>query len=111
MRRALANLLIAFWIAAFCAPLLGAPALPACCRAGGRHHCMQPSSGDGFQPQAACCPYRNLSALASQAGNALPASAQSLDAISSQGVLALAQFSPVCRRPVDNVPDRGPPSI
>jgi len=112
MRRALANLLLALWIAGSGSALLPARlTLPACCRAGGKHHCMQPSPGDGFQPQAARCPYRNLTALASQAGNALPASSQSFDAISSQGLLASAQSSTLCRRSVDNVSGRGPPSI
>jgi hypothetical protein len=111
MRRALANVLLVVWIAVSCPALLGSRLdLPACCRAGGKHHCMQPSTGDGFQPQAACCPYRHFGALASHAVNALPIAAQAFNVSLSQSSVLLAQSPKLPRQRVGNVPERGPPS-
>jgi hypothetical protein len=116
MRRALANLLLVVWTAVSCPALSGSRLdLPACCRAGGKHHCMRlspgmrPPTGDGFQPQAAWCPYRHFSAIASHTINALPIAAQAFNVSVSQSPLALAQSPELPRRRVGNVPERGPP--
>jgi hypothetical protein len=110
MRRALANLLLVIWIAGSCPALLSASSLPACCRANGKHHCMQPSPGDGFQAQLAGCPYRHLTALTSQAVRALPVATQDFRVSSSQSLLAVAQSPHLRRQHVDSIPERGPPS-
>lgn len=62
MRRSVAIALLLLMLAAFLAPAALANAanpLPACCRAGGRHHCsaMLPISG-GIQIRGQSCPYR-----------------------------------------------------
>jgi len=64
MRRALASLLLVFWIAGTCAPLLAQSNLPACCRIDGKHHCAQHTPGDGFHA-APCTIYQRATALTS----------------------------------------------
>ena len=62
MRRSTAIALLLLMLATFLAPAALATAtnpIPACCRAGGRHHCsaMPPISG-GTRVQGQSCPYR-----------------------------------------------------
>jgi hypothetical protein len=64
MRRALASLLLVFWIAGTCAPLLAQSVVPACCRIDGKHHCTQHLPGSGFHA-ATCESYQHATALTS----------------------------------------------
>jgi hypothetical protein len=68
MRRLLAHLALA----AIVGPLLGPLALalqtsgtPACCLPGGKHHCRQAPTGQGFNSPTDKCPYASL-AMATQ---------------------------------------------
>ena len=73
MRRSTATTLLLLMLAAFLAPAAVATVTnptPACCRAGGRHHCsaMVPSGTEGStQFQGQSCPYRKHLALSGSA--------------------------------------------
>jgi hypothetical protein len=73
MRRSTATALLLLMLAAFLAPAAAATLtnpLPACCRAGGRHHCsaMVPGGSEGgAQFQRHSCPYRKHLALSRSA--------------------------------------------
>lgn len=73
MRRSTATALLLLMLAAFLAPAAAATAttpLPACCRAGGRHHCsgMVPSGPEGgAQFRGHSCPYRKPVAVSGSA--------------------------------------------
>jgi len=74
MRRLTATTLLLLMLAGSFAPAALASAtnpLPACCRAGGMHHCMamMPSSG-GTRFQGQSCPYRKHPAFSSSAAPA-----------------------------------------
>ena len=109
MRRALASLLLVFWIAGACVPLCEAQSsIPACCRIDGKHHCALHSPGDGFH--AAPCPsYQHATALTSSSASALEA--QSLLAVLGQLCdKLLPQRSPeISRFQTGDVQKRGPP--
>jgi len=109
MRRALANLLLALWMAGIGAPLLQTqPDLPACCRADGKHHCAMHASGDGFHA-APCSLYPHGTALNLPAATAFGVQARSVVLPSSWQVL-LPPHSPDVARPLaDDTQQRGPP--
>jgi len=110
MRRALASLLLALWIAGVCSALLPAQFnLPACCRAHGKHHCAMHSQGDGFHADSARCPYCHLTALSSQCLTALAVPAQALRLSSSPALLARAGMANPRVQHVDSAFQRGPP--
>jgi len=73
MRRSTASALLLLMVAAFLAPAALATAtnpLPACCRAGGRHHCSAMAASvvpSGVKLQGQCCPYRKHLAFSSSA--------------------------------------------
>ena len=61
MKRGVSTAILLVMLATVLAPLaLASPAsVPACCRAGGKHHCTMGTMGmDGFRSQACQCPYR-----------------------------------------------------
>ena len=75
MRRSTATTLLLLMLAAFLAPAAVATVTnptPACCRAGGRHHCsaMVPSETEGgAQFQGQSCPYRKPVAFSGSAAS------------------------------------------
>jgi len=113
MRRILSILLVLATLLTAIAPLLAmAPqSVPACCRAGGKHHCNagMMMRGSGFGAQISPCPYAHRLALmpvlsgvivASRSNGLLYAGSQSIDHIQPH-----FQF---CRS--NEVYERGPPS-
>src|SRR5664279_2617437 len=71
MRRGVSIATLLVILASVLAPLAQAqsPTLPACCRAGGKHHCdgsMGNSESVGFKSSAKSCPYRHLAAVTSE---------------------------------------------
>jgi hypothetical protein len=69
MRRLLAHLALAAIVGPLFGPLaiaLQTSAIPACCLPGGKHHCRQTPTGQGFTSQTDKCPYASL-AMATQA--------------------------------------------
>ena len=109
MRRALASLLLAIWVAGICAPLLAAqPKLPACCRADGKHHCASHSSGDGFHA-APCSFYQHWTALTSSSVTALGVQAR-FAVLGSHWHGSPVFHSPdIARAQAGDVQKRGPP--
>ena len=63
MRRLLANIALAAILSAFALPLavaLQSSQIPACCLPGGKHHCKQTPTGQGFNGPTDKCPYASL---------------------------------------------------
>jgi len=112
MRKGLSSLVVVAMLLMVVAPLLAlAPqTLPACCRAGGIHHCsgMMHLGGDGFRAQAPLCPYRNNAAVA-PAHSALQVSRLSLTIASSCCALYVPATRSACITAHYSAPKRGPP--
>lgn len=88
--------LLALVCAALWLPFIdgGASALPACCRADGKHHCMQPARAGGFHSASLPCPYHRIRILVSQ-GPALAVDAAALS-ISGKDAAVNATQQPGC---------------
>ncbi len=112
MRKGLSSLVVAAMLLMVVAPLLAlAPqTLPACCRAGGKHHCaaMVHLGGDGFRAQVPTCPYRHGAAVA-PAHSALQVSRLTLAITASCSELYIPAIQTVTVASAYSVPKRGPP--
>ncbi len=112
MRKSLSSLVVVAMLLMVVAPLLAlAPqTLPACCRAGGKHHCaaMMKLGGDGFRAEAPLCPYRHGPAVA-PAHSALPGSGLTLATAASCSELYIPAVRTVTVTSSYSVPQRGPP--
>ena len=113
MRRYLSSLLLLAMLMTSAAPLLAlAPQpLPACCRAGGDHHCaaMMKLGGDGFHAQPTSCPFRRIPA-AVRAHAALHSASVTFAVGAAHSEL---KFSVVGAPAIESsyaLPKRGPPS-
>ncbi len=113
MRKPLSSLvlLLALSLMTFAPWLASLPqSLPACCRAGGKHHCaaMADMGGKGFQAQTPHCPYRSGPAVTPthvvlQLSRAIGAVTSSASELSAPATRTVDVPSPYC------VPKRGPP--
>jgi len=67
MRRSVSIAVLAILLFGFFVPLAqgSSQSVPACCRAGGAHHCMGMAGMDGFHSEASRCPYRTAPAVTS----------------------------------------------
>lgn len=84
--------------------------LPACCRAGGQHHCMGMPGGDGFRSLPSKCPYHAAPAVTSSLTALVRESMPvSLSATEDKAV-APSSFEPVPVA-IGNVQKRGPPTV
>jgi len=115
MRKGLSSLLLLAILSVTIAPLLALSpqqALPACCRAGGQHHCtagmMTQVGGDGFHAQQPPCPYRQHPAVA-RAHSALQVERAALIVTSTFSKLDLPTSDTVVAASRYSVPQRGPP--
>jgi hypothetical protein len=110
MRRTLASLLLALWIASACAPLLQAQSkLPACCRADGKHRCATHLQGDGFHASASGCPYSHCTVLSSHSAVAMGVQAQAVTVVSCRQDSLRLESPDLPRRVAGNTQKRGPP--
>lgn len=113
MRRGLSSLVVVAMLLMVVAPLLALSprTLPACCRAGGKHHCAMMNMmalGEGFRAQTPPCPYRSHAAVApahsavqvSRLALAITASCSELYVPAARIVVVASSYS---------VPKRGPP--
>jgi hypothetical protein len=115
MRKSLSSLVVVAMLLMVVAPLLAlAPqTLPACCRAGGKHHCvamMNMGGGQGFQAQAPPCPYRHGPAVA-PAPSALGGAPHTLAIAASCSELYIPAIRTVTLSSSYSVPKRGPPPL
>jgi hypothetical protein len=115
MRRFTATLIIALACGVPLAPLLpaGAPAVPACCRRNGAHHCMMMMSGAMEGPAvavpAARCPYRDaLAAHSSVSRTHSPLQFAHILRIEYRHSVAAATYLPDAAVAAPH--DRGPPA-
>ena len=112
MRRCLSSLLLLLTLMASVLPLLAlAPlAVPACCRAGGKHHCaaMMKLGGDGFGAQAPVCPLRRNPATV-RAHAALQSARPAFATAGARAELKLWNVSDPVVRSAYALPKRGPP--
>ena len=113
MRKGLSSLIVVAMLLMVAAPLLALSpqTLPACCRAGGKHHCaaMMNMGGDGFRAQTPPCPYRHGPAVA-PAHSALQVSRVTLAITNSCSALYASAVSTVTVTSGYAVPKRGPPA-
>ena len=112
MRKGLSSLLLSAILLTMLAPLLALSpqALPACCRAGGRHHCdaMVNLGGEGFRAQMAPCPYRQHPAV-TPSHSALHV-ARAMFAVTRQSdAFTAASHSSIESADRYSLPPRGPP--
>jgi hypothetical protein len=112
MRKGLSSLIVVAMLLMVVGPLLALSpqTLPACCRAGGKHHCaaMTNMGGDGFRAQTPPCPYRSHAAVA-PAHSALQVSRLALAITASFGELYVPSARTVVVASAYSVPKRGPP--
>jgi hypothetical protein len=112
MRKSFASLVMTALLLMAVAPLLAlAPqTLPACCRAGGDHHCatMMHMGGEGFGAQTPSCPYRNHPAVA-PGHSALEAPRIAFAIAESSGEAYVSAANAVSVSSAYSVPKRGPP--
>ena len=112
MRKGLSSLIVVAMLLMVAAPLLALSpqTLPACCRAGGKHHCaaMLKFSGEGFRAQMPPCPYRQHPAVA-PAHSALQVSRVALAITESCSALYVSGASTVVVASRYFLPTRGPP--
>jgi len=112
MRKGFSSFLLLVTLLATLAPLLAlAPqALPACCRAGGEHHCavMIHLGGDGFQRQTPPCPYQQHPAV-TPSHLALQTARRIFTVSTACEALYLAIPSSPRSAALYSVPKRGPP--
>ncbi len=112
MRRVLASLLLALLLAGDAGPLLPAqPALPPCCRAGGKHHCMMLMrlESDGLHAAVPDCPYRHLAALIFHSATALKSSPRRLTLTQHWEDAVRVPSPDVSRYVAGQTPQRSPP--
>ena len=116
MRRFTATLIVALACGVPLIPLLaaGAPAVPACCRRHGAHHCMMMMMGGAMEgpavaAPAAHCPYRDALAAHSSVSRALlPQQSAHILRIEYRHTAAADAHFPDAAVAVPH--DRGPPS-
>jgi hypothetical protein len=114
MRRSVSIAVLSVMLISVLAPLVQAQffTLPACCRAGGKHHCemsLGPSETIGFKSVPVACPYRHPAAVISEVV-ALP------EARHSTGIFVLSSDAPRASEETfsanlsDDAHKRGPPT-
>ena len=110
MRRAISVSVLVILLTSVLVPLAQANVswVPACCRAGGEHHCTGMAGMDGFQSVASKCPYRVApavtSGIAALATVSLPVSIFAAEC--ETAALPVCEPLPVA---FGNVQKRGPP--
>ena len=112
MRKSFASLVMTALLLMAVAPLLAlAPqTLPACCRAGGDHHCaaMMHLDGEGFRAQMPLCPYRHGPAVA-PAHSALEVPRVAFAVAEAHGEIYVPAAFAVSVTSTYSAPKRGPP--
>lgn len=113
MTRAISIAVLAIVFASVVAPLaLANPAsVQACCRVGGKHHCMGTGMAglDGFHAQPGKCPYRVSTAATSRIAAAVSnGSEASLHTV--EPAVAILPTTRAIGVALGDVPKRGPPS-
>lgn len=110
MRRGVSIAVLMLLLTSAFAPLAQAwqSSVPACCRVGGKHHCMGMSGMDGFQSLPANCPYHVHRAVTTNVAAVMP-----LRQLVSRRSTVSKDIDPASPEPAlvafGNVQKRGPP--
>ena len=110
MRRGLSSAVLMLLLTSAFAPFMQAwqSSVPACCRAGGKHHCMGTSGMDGFQSLPGKCPYHVHRAVTTEVAALMP-SCQPVSRRSTESKSIDPASSEPAPLAFGNVQKRGPP--